>query len=415
MGLEYDPYSHRWQQDPFVVYRQLRNEDPVHYSPDSDCFTISRYDDVMRVLNDPEIFSSKTERQQRASFRGLGPIAKIGALFRAMHKMKAPIWQLGRSRMLIRESGEVHSMMRKIVNRGFTPRRIAAWDGRIRDLAQEGLGRLRANHEFDLMQELAIPLPVTVISEFLGVGAERQADFKRWSDEIIQGSTGSGIDNFGGRTMDAMGELRRYLIPIVAERRKKPQDDLISLLITSRGKAALSDFEIFLFVLLLLVAGNETTTNLLGNAVDALLDHPDQLELVNADPTLLPGLIEETLRYDGPVQFLNRQTLRATEVAGVSIPPGADVVVLLGSANRDERHFPDPDRFDIRRDTRGHVGFGFGAHFCLGAALARLEAKSALEVLIPELPLLTRSKPEVEFLDSYLIRGRARLELRRAA
>jgi cytochrome P450 len=167
-------------------------------------------------------------------------------------------------------------------------------------------------------------------------------------------------------------------------------------------------------VLLLLVAGNETTTNLLGNAVDALLAHPDQLARVSADPRLVPALVEETLRFDGPVQFLTRVATREVALHGVRIPADARVVVLLGSANRDERRFPEPDRFDVGRDTRGHVAFGFGAHFCLGASLARLEARAALEALVPELPRLARVRPEREFLDSFLIRGRARLDLRAA-
>jgi len=213
-----------------------------------------------------------------------------------------------------------------------------------------------------------------------------------------------------------MGELRAYLRPIVRERRRRPDDNLISILVAAQVDGeGLSDYEIFLFVLLLLVAGNETTTNLLGNAVDALLAHPDQLARVSADPRLIPGLVEETLRYDGPVQFLTRRTTREVELYGQRIPAQASVVALLGSANRDERRFADPDRFDVARDARGHVAFGFVAHFCLGASLARLEAKAALEALVPELPRLARVRPEREFLDSYLIRGRARLDLRVAA
>jgi cytochrome P450 len=411
LSVDFEPYSHRWQQDPYPVYRELRDRAPVQQSP-SGAWTIARYDDVQQVLDTPEVFSSKTRRERMA---GAGPLHRIRLGLRFARGMRLAPWKLGRSRMLIREDGDVHALMRNIVNRGFTPRRIEVWEKRIDELAQEGLGRVRANREFDLVEELAVPLPVTVISEFLGVESHRQKDFKSWSDAIIQGGTGSGQLDLGGKTLDAMVSLRRYLTPIVAERRRQPAEDLISLLVTADGDAVLSDFEIFLFVLLLLIAGNETTTNLLGNAVEALLDHPDQLERVCADPSRVPDLIEEALRFDSPVQFLNRRTLCATEVAGVRIPKDADVVALLGSANRDERRFPEPDRFDIGRDTRGHLAFGFGAHFCLGAALARLEAKAALEALLPELPRLTRVHEQREFLDSYLIRGRARLELRRAA
>jgi cytochrome P450 len=190
---------------------------------------------------------------------------------------------------------------------------------------------------------------------------------------------------------------------------------LISTLVMTDGEGALSDFEVFFFVLLLLVAGNETTTNLLGNAVDALLDHPDVLASARADPGLIPAVVEETLRWDSPVQSITRRSERAVELAGTQIPANAKVIVLLGSANRDERFFADPDRFDPSRDTRGHLAFGVGKHFCLGASLARLEARLTLEALIPELGSLTRLRPEREFLDSFIIRGRSRLELRRVA
>jgi cytochrome P450 len=216
-------------------------------------------------------------------------------------------------------------------------------------------------------------------------------------------------DPRNGETGDA------YPIHAPTPRRANPTDDLISILVQAEGKARLSDYEIFMFVLLLLIAGNETTTNLLGNAVDALLQHPDQLDRVVQDPSLIPGLVEETLRWDSPVQFITRIAREDVELAGTTIPKDAIMAVLLGSANRDESFWDDPDRFDITRETSGHVAFGFGAHFCLGASLARLEAKAALEGLVPELPRLVRTTPELEFLDSYLIRGRARLELELAA
>jgi cytochrome P450 len=302
------------------------------------------------------------------------------------------------------------------VNRGFTPRRIQRLEARIQELVAECLTSLESRDDFDLVHELNIPLPVTVIAELLGVEPERHADFKRWSDRIISGATGSGIERpLESGVFEAMVELRGSLRPIVRERRQTPADDLISTLVAAEiGGEGLSDYEIFLFVLLLLVAGNETTTNLLGNAVDALLAHPEALARVASDPPLVPKLIEETLRYDGPVQFITRRTTREVVLHDQTIPADALVVVLLGSANRDERRFPDPDRFDLDRDTRGHVAFGFGAHFCLGASLARLEASAALAALVPELPRFVRSRPEREFLDSYLIRGRARLDLRAA-
>ena len=416
--MDWSPYSDRWRDDPYPMYRELRDRAPLHYSPDSNTWTVSRYDDVVAVLKDTETFSSKTRGgQMESAVNDLSLAAKLQLFARFVSRMRAAPWTMRRSRMLIQEDGAVHLRMRDLVNRGFTPRQIKRLEPRIRELVAGCLSELARKPEFDLVRELNIPLPVTVIAEMLGVEPEKRHVFKHWSDTIISGATGSGIANpLESGVLDAMAELRAYLRPIVRERRRRPDDDLISILVAARVDGeGLTDYEIFLFVLLLLVAGNETTTNLLGNAVDALLAHPDQLARVSADPRLVPGLVEETLRYDGPVQFLTRRTTRELELYGQRIPPQASVVALLGSANRDERRFADPDRFDVGRDARGHVAFGFGAHFCLGASLARLEAKAALEALVPELPRLARVRPEREFLDSYLIRGRARLDLRVAA
>ena len=415
--MDWNPYSDRWRDDPYPMYRELRDHAPLHYSAESDSWTVSRYDDVVAVLKQTEVFSSKTRGgRMESAIEGLSVARKLQLLLRFVSRMRAAPWTMERSRMLIQEDGIVHLRMRDLVNRGFTPRQIRRLEPRIRALVADCLGQLRRKPEFDLVSELNIPLPVTVIAEMLGVEPEKRNLFKHWSDTIIAGATGSGLANpLASGVLDAMAELRAYLRPIVRERRRHPADDLISILVEAEVNGeGLSDYEIFLFVLLLLVAGNETTTNLLGNSVDALLAHPEQLARVVAEPRLIAGLVEETLRYDGPVQFITRRTTRESALHGRTIPAGAMVVVLLGSANRDERRFPDPDRFDVARDARGHVAFGFGAHFCLGASLARLEATAALQALVPELPRLVRARPEREFLDSYLIRGRARLELRAA-
>jgi len=415
--VDWDPYSDRFRNDPYPMYRQLRDRAPVHYSPTSKTWTISRHEDVVAVLKDTEVFSSKTGGGQLdTAIRELPLVAQLQLFTRFVAKMRAAPWTMRRARMLIQEDGDSHGRMRDLVNRGFTPRQIQRLEPRIRAIVSGCLAELRAKPQFDLVSELNIPLPVTVIAEMLGVEPDKRHVFKEWSDAIITGATGSALSNpFDSGVLDAMAELRAYLRPIVRERKKHPADDLISTLVAAEVDGeGLSDYEIFLFVLLLLVAGNETTTNLLGNAVDALLLHPEQLARVSADLRLVPALVEETLRFDGPIQFLTRRTARETTLHGQTIPADAAVVVLLGSANRDERRFPEPDRFDVTRDARGHVAFGFGAHFCLGASLARLEAKAALEALVPELPRLARVRPEREFLDSYLVRGRVRLDLRAA-
>ena len=256
-----------------------------------------------------------------------------------------------------------------------------------------------------------------MISELLGIPAQDRHLFKKWSDSLIDESSGeNAIENpVSPGMMTTIGELRRYMVPIIRRRMEHPEDDLISVLTdASEGDAALGEFEIVMFILLLLLAGNETTTNLLGNTVDALLSHRDRLDQVACDPTLVPALIEEMLRYDSPVQHLRRMTRCDVEVAGTSIPNGSDVFIVLGSANRDERRYERPDEIDLARDTKGHLGFGLGNHFCLGASLARLEARCTLDVVIPELVRMERAEPQREMLRSFTVRGRERLPLRRA-
>jgi len=412
--VRYDPRSCEWRDDPYPKYRELRDHAPVHYSPESDMWVVSRHADVQEILTSPARFGSKTQfRQRRRDIAQLSTFQKVRSLIALVTDLHVLPHTLVKSRMLIMEDGEVHRVMRNLVNKGFTPRRVQAWERRIEELVEGCMARIRGRERFDLVQELAIPLPVTVIAEWLGVEAERREIFKRWSDAIVQGGTGveQGTAGPGSATFEAMAELRDYLRPIVKERRARPTADLISILVEDDEEARLSDFEIFYFVLLLLIAGNETTTNLLGNCVEALLRNPDQLDRVVAEPARVPDLVEEALRYDSPVQFVTRVAREDSVIAGTTIPKDAIVAVMLGSANRDERFWQDPDRFDVGRKTKGHVAFGFGAHFCLGASLARLEARAALAALVPELPGLVRATPELEFLDSALLRGRVRLEL----
>ena len=325
--MDWNPYSDRWRDDPYPMYRELRDRAPLHFSPESNTFTVSRYDDVVAVLKQTDVFSSKTRGgQMESAINDLSMAAKLQLLLRFVSRMRTAPWTMRRSRMLIQEDGAVHGRMRDLVNRGFTPRQIQRLEPRIRGLVAECLAELRTKPEFDLVSELNIPLPVTVIAEMLGVEPEKRHVFKHWSDAIIAGATGSGIANpLDSGVLDAMAELRAYLRPVVRERRRRPADDLVSTLVAAEVDGeGLSDYEIFLFVLLLLVAGNETTTNLLGNAVDALLAHPEQLARVVAEPRLVSGLVEEALRYDGPVQFVTRRTDARVHAARPDAPGGRD-------------------------------------------------------------------------------------------
>jgi cytochrome P450 len=303
--------------------------------------------------------------------------------------------------------------MRAIVNRGFTPRRIAELEPRVREIARAALDAVAEKGELDLVDDYAIPIPVTVIAELLGVERERCADFKRWSDCVVAGVTGSAAGLRPETLFQAFAELNTYVMQVAEERRREPKDDLISTLVRAEGgDAALTPAEVVMFILLLLVAGNETTTNLLGNALLALIAHPVELARVQRDPRLVPLLVEEALRYDGPVQFIFRKATQDVEIAGTKIPAGAIVMPLAGSANRDDTQFADPDRFDVTRNPQGHLAFGLGIHFCLGASLARLEARVALEELFARFQRFERMEPEVEYIDSFLVRGPRHLPLR---
>jgi cytochrome P450 len=416
MKVSYEAFSSEHHQDPYPIYRSLRDHAPVHRSDESGVWVLSRYDDVASAFKDPELFSSKVDNLKRLPGGGIANIImNLRVLMKVITKLRVSPRRAANGRMLIQEDGDIHRAMRAIVNRGFTPGRIADWEPRIREIARDCMKDIRGQREFDFVRTLAIPLPVTVIAEILGIEPERRVEFKRWSDQIIQTTTNTGPDRLIDLTLiDVLGEMSAYLRPIIRKRRSHPKDDLISTLVEAQdGETALNDYEVFMFIFLLLLAGNETTTNLLGNAVDALLEHPDQLARVSNDLSLVPALIEETLRYDSPVQQLTRRVTREVTLHGVTLPPDSEVQLLIGSANRDERRFPDPDRLDLSRDTKGHLGFGFGAHFCLGASLARLEARISLEAMVPELSGLVRSRPELELLPSNVLRGRARLSLSR--
>ena len=421
MALDFDPFSTEWRADPYPAYRALRKDAPVHRAPVSGFYCISRYEDVLSVLKRPELFSSRAMFTvlMNGGKEGLPPPSwnMVRFLVRFALAVRTNPFAFTKARNLISEDPPVHETLRAVVNRGFTPRRIVALEPRIRALVEESLAPLRRGEPFDVVRDLAVPLPVTVIAEMLGIEPGRRADFKRWSDAFIEGTTGPGrADPFAPRFVDTLVEFVTYLRGVIRQRRRAPGDDVISTILADEvGGSRLSDLEVLMFVQLLLVAGNETTTNLIGNAVHALLDHPDQLERVRSDPARLSALVEEALRWDSPVQIVFRSTRSSVTIAGTPIPAGATLAVLLGSANRDERRFPEPDRFDVDRDARGHLAFGFGEHFCLGSALARLEAKAALGALVPALAGLERSDADRTLVDSFLVRGPQRLELRPAA
>jgi len=418
MTIDYDPLTPTARENPFATYAVLREKAPVHWAEKTRAWVVSRYDDVAFVLRSPELFSSDAMRTMLMGGSSPDAASDPTAVMRMMKLVEAlpfSAQELVSARNLIAEDPPVHGVMRGLVNRGFTPRRVQDWEGRARQVVEECVSRLRSQGEFDVMRGLANPLPMTLIAEILGVEPEHMDDFKRWSDIVVSGLSGSGrdLDPAESGLADAMGGLQTYIRGVVERREREPGDDLISVLVQAReGAAALSTADVVMFVMLLLLAGNETTTNLIGNATCALLAHPEELERVHADRKLVPALVEETLRWDGPVQLVFRRATRDVEIAGTRILAGQIVIPLIGSANRDERKWgADAERFRVDRNPQGHLAFGFGNHFCLGASLARLEAQIALESLVDLLPGRRRRPGPLEYVDSFLVRGLAKLEL----
>jgi cytochrome P450 len=387
-------------EDVYGLYATLREEAPVTYVEADDVWVVTRYQDVADVLRTPEIFSS-TSGMGRLMAGQLGP-STLGKPDPALFGV-----DIADLRVLIASDPPVHTRLRRMVSQAFTPRVVAELEGRVQaicdTLVDGALAKADDGSTVDLIADIAWPLPVIVIAELLGVPPERRHEFKRWSDCLVGGLTGTLA---AGEAMNAAMELHACIGEFVESRSRRPADDLISRLVTvgGKGEEPLSPVEVTMFCVLLLVAGNETTTNLIGNGAAALVANPDQALRLRNDPSLVPGAIEEVVRFDGPVQALFRGTQQAVELGGIRIPEGATVMPLLGAANRDPRQFVEPDRFQITRKSHNHLGFGSGIHLCIGAPLARLEARVVATTLLRRVATVAPEEPPTRQL-GYLLRG----------
>jgi cytochrome P450 len=374
--VDFDPFCAEVVNDPYPWYEQLLRESPVRWIPSRELWMVTGYDQVASVVRDPSVYSS-----------GLGYAALMaGAMNRDRRHVGGTLGvDTTALRMLISTDPPDHTRIRRLLSRAFTPKAIADLEPRLRAVCGEFVEGLLANAAgvgADLVSDLAIPFPVTVIAELLGIPAERRGDFRRWSDALSGALSG---DWDPAEAQAAGHELVSFMAEVVEQRRAHPGSDLIGRLMAGMAQDdpdALTVAEIMMIAILLLVAGNETTTNLIGNAAAALTGHPEQADRLRACPELLPAAIEEVLRWDSPVQGTLRGTTRATSLAGVELPAGAVVLVCFAAANRDPSRFDEPGRFDIARRPGDHFAFGHGIHFCLGAHLARLEARLAFERLI---------------------------------
>jgi cytochrome P450 len=304
--------------------------------------------------------------------------------------------------------------LRKLVGRDFTPRRIRELEPRICELTDMLLDAVEKRGDFEVMRDLANPLPVMVIAEMLGVERELYATFKHWSDSIIAADNTLPGNPPPPEFTTSVDDLRAYFSAQIEKRRKTPGPDLVSALVAAHTESdALDANELMAFVILLLLAGNETTTNLIGNGTLALGRNPDQMKMLQRDASLLPRAIEEMLRYDGPVQSTARFTKSDVELNGTFFPAGFPIFVILAAANRDPAQFPNPDRFDITRDPNDHLAFGEGIHFCIGSPLARLEAQVVFSLMLERFPKLRLRDPgaKLQYKGSYFLRGLAALPM----
>jgi cytochrome P450 len=415
--MDFSPLDSQYWDDPYPHYRELRDQETLHYSSEAKAFCVTRYDEAAEVFKQPELFSSRPGFNLLLMhlWQKIGPRDVFEMLRFLVRARVNPLMLRGAPESIISSDPPNHAPLRQIVNRGFTPRRISAWEARVRELSEGYVAGLESAERFDVVEKLAHPLPMTIIAEMLGVDPARIADFRRWSTGMIDSLTGSGRSDSPADALANGGQLLQYLRSVVDQRRKEPADDLISVLIDPAHGDPLDTQAVLLFATVLLIAGNETTTNSVGNSVDLLLRNRDALDEVAKDPSLIPNLVEESIRLESPFRLMPRQANRDTMIRNTPIPKGSSVLIMIGAANRDERRFEDADRFDLHRDTSGHLGFGHGIHFCLGASLARLEARVALESLIPLLHDRQPCAGGSVRSDSYFTRGFSKLELSRMA
>jgi cytochrome P450 len=407
-AVAFDPFSLYQCDDPASVYRWLRDEVPVHHLEQDDLWIVSRYDDCVQVLRDPTTFSSKLGMTRL--FGG-----EIGRGTPRGEDADDPFASLKDLRVLIAIDPPDHVRLRRLLSRPFTPRAIGAHESWIRPLSGECFDDLlHANRDgvADWVGDFTWPYPVMVIGRLMGIPTSLRAEFKRWSDDLVRAFTGpTSLDE--ARVTSFM-EMFTFFHEAIAERRSRPSDDLISMLLHNAedvdGEPLTAD-EVVLFCALLLIAGNETTTNLLSNSMKVLNKIPDMMNDLRADPALIPAFLEEMLRYEGPVHVVPRGTTSQIEVGTGTIPEDANVLVYLGAANRDDRHFDSPDRFDVMRNPTDHLGFGSGIHLCLGAPLARLEARIALETLVSRVASVEISAPPV-LTGGLLLRGAQSMQVR---
>lgn len=391
-GPQFDPTDPAFRADPYPFYHQLRSADPVHWT-EPGFWMITRYADAASILQDTRFGYPEHRTPDYTDY-----LIRQGQL--------SPLERL-LSFWMISKNPPDHTRLRGLVNKAFTPRVVEALRPRIQAIVDDLLDAVADKGRMDIMDALAYSLPITVIAELLGVPVEDRDRFRTWSDDLL-GMIDIVPDpaklSQGERSVEKFFDYFRALIAI---RRKSPQDDLISTLSAVEEQGAhLNEHELLANLILLLAAGHETTTGLIGNGMLALLRHPESLVQLRSDPGLLRDAVEELLRYDSPIQFFGRNVLEDVTIDGKRIRKGQTVFIMPGAINRDPAQFPDPDRLDIARKENRHLAFGYGIHFCLGAPLARIEGQIAIGTLIQRMDNLRLDMGSVaQWRESLAVRG----------
>jgi len=405
--LVLNPLDPAFRENPYPVYSRLVREEPVHVTPFG-VKAFSRLEDCMAILRDHRRFSSNDANAGVPNVTGIDPMAIESG----------PMISEDDRPFLFMDPPD-HTRLRRLVNLAFTPRALEALRPRVQELVDELLDAMEGREEIDAIADLAYPLPVSVICEMLGVPREDEPQFKVWS-RVLASSLDPDIavaPDVLLKRQQAIADSRQYFRELIKKRGDaRPPDILSGLLAAEEEGDKLSEGELLSTCTMILIAGHETTVNLIGNGILQLLRHPDQLALFRERPELAKEVVEEVLRFDPPVQFDGRICVEATEIAGVRIEPGEFVMTLLGAANRDPSQFSDPDTFDITRGERDqaadrHLSFGFGIHYCLGAPLARLEGEIALRSFTQRFPNARLLDERPQYRAQITLRGLERLRL----
>ncbi|HEX6271357.1 MAG TPA: cytochrome P450 [Anaerolineales bacterium] len=387
--------------DPYPFYAELRSRDPVHWDESLGFWVITRYADIAAVYADTRFSRAQGLR------RGFERLPEVE------QRIAEPVYH-SFSKTMFYSDPPYHTRLRGLVNNAFTPNAVDRMRPYIQSTVDGLLDTIQANGKMDAIHDLAYPLPILVISQMLGLPAEERVRFKEWSDDLfaILGSVPHAPELME-RAAHSLAELTDYLTAMSDARHRQPQNDLLSALVgvVERGER-LTQEELIANVTILLSAGHETTSNLIGNGLLALLRHPDQMQKLRGNPELIPSAVEEMMRYDNPVQIAYRSAADDMEVGGKWIRKGQLVNSILAAGNRDPERFSEPDRFDVIRDEGRHLGFGLGIHFCIGAPLVRLEAQIAFSTILRRFPELYLATENLEWQEHPIFRGVKSLPLR---